>query len=1191
MRYFYLIYLLVLPWMLLGQRPELVVPIGHTSYINSAVFSPDGQAVLTGAWDNTVRLWDVKGNELKSFEFTDKIFSANFSPDGNIILASSYATAQLWDLAGNVLQSFEHNGEEVTASFSPDGQTVLTCNQGNTIQIRNLDNQLLQLFQHQDKISDAVFAPDGQTVLTGSWDNTAKLWDLAGNELQSFQHRGWVESVAFSPDGEYILTSSRDSTARLWDRAGNVLQAFNYYDELRSAKFSPDGQTILTESWDNTTQRWSLVGNELDPFPKLDQVRTTSFSPDGLSILVVDINNNTQLQDLQGKPKAFFRGHSQKVDKMVLASDDQKVVMVYGSTLKQMDLSGKPLNYLQGKQKIRSVAIAPDGKSILTGIYGMANRWDFTGKELNGFPHNSFVSSVNYSLDGQTLLSVSLDDHAKLWNLEGELLQDFKYDFGNTSTSFSPDGQQVVIGARNGQAKVWNLKGKAEKTLAHDKAVRSVDFSPDGNLILTSTEDQTVKLWTASGNLEATLNFPTDIRSVAFTPDSLSFFVNAIGALVFYDLSGKQLQIIKHQSSLNSVALTSDAQTIITAGEDHTLRFWNRKTGKEIIRYINIDEQDWIAVTPEGLFDASPGAMNLMHYIVYYKDTYEVIELEQLKARYYEPGLLPKVLGYSDERIRPIQDFNSIALYPKIEASIKEDVLYINLKERNGGIGKVSIFINGKEVVEEANPISVRGDNKRGTAITSNLNQFKNYLLRHPDSTNVISLRAYNEAGWLKSSSFDLDYRPTYQKTRGKNKNELSKNWEASLDPKLYVVSIGTSNYTGTSLDLKYADQDATMMANALASVGNSLFSSGDSLEVYCLSTSTADSVALAKNEIQWQFANKANIKQTFAAIKAAAKAEDIVAVYLSGHGVTQGGSDQTQFYYLTQGVASEEDLEDPMTRNAYTISSEELTKWINDIPALKQVLVIDACNSGQVVENLTGSSKSLNSSQIRALDRMKDRTGMFVLSGSASNKVSYEASEYGQGLLTYALLQGMLGLATRKDTEGKEIVDVMKLFQYARDQVPELAASIQGIQTPMLGFPSQGASFDIGILDNKAKKNIQLGNKKPVVIRSIFQNQESFGDDLNLVGMIEQAFRKESNKGKNADLIFVDVNNYPGAYALRGLYEVDKGNITLKLKIFQDEKAIHDLPVIKTDKPERISKILMRSLKKFLDGEDKVEP
>ncbi|MEM6377649.1 MAG: caspase family protein, partial [Bacteroidota bacterium] len=791
----------------------------------------------------------------------------------------------------------------------------------------------------------------------------------------------------------------------------------------------------------------------------------------------------------------------------------------------------------------------------------------------------------------QTLLSVSLDNQAKLWDTKGNLLQEIEYNFGNTNTSFSPDGQQLIIGSRAGEARSWNLNGKPKTSFEHEKAIRSVDFSMNGDLVLTSSDDQTVKLWKNSGGEEATLTLPNSIRSIGFSPDSLSFFVNTIGALIFYDLTGKQAQIIRHNGSMNSVAITSDGKMILTAGEDHTLKFWDRTTGKERLRYINIDDQDWIALTPEGLFDASPGAMNLMHYIVYYQNTYEVIELEQLKARYYEPGLLQKVLNYSDERLRPIQNFNSIALYPEIEAKIESDRLKIDLKERNGGIGKVSIFINGKEVIEEANPIAAGGQTQRADNINYDLKQHQNYLFRHPDSTNIISIRAYNEAGWLKSKSVELEYQAKYRLTKGKDEDNEDKDWQASLDPKLYVVSIGTSNYTGTQLDLKYADQDASVMASAMNSVGTSLFSSGDSLSVYCLSTAATDSLELSKKEIQWDFASKENIKQVFDDIKAKAKAEDIIAVYLSGHGITQGGSDETQFYYLTQGVASEDDLADPMALDAYTISSDELTKWINDIPALKQVLIIDACNSGQVVENLTSSSKSLNSSQIRALDRMKDRTGMFVLSGSASDKVSYEASEYGQGLLTYALLQGMLGLATRKDAEGKEIVDVMKLFQYARDQVPQLAASIQGIQTPMWGFPSQGASFDIGILDNKAKKNIQLGNKKPVVIRSIFQNLQTFGDDLNLVSSIEQAFRKESNKGKNADLIYVDVNNYPGAFALRGLYEVDGENITLKLKVFQDEKAIHDLPEIKTDKPGRLPRILLRSLKKYLNTKPEVTP
>ena len=74
----------------------------------------------------------------------------------------------------------------------------------------------------------------------------------------------------------------------------------------------------------------------------------------------------------------------------------------------------------------------------------------------------------------------------------------------------------------------------------------------------------------------------------------------------------------------------------------------------------------------------------------------------------------------------------------------------------------------------------------------------------------------------------------------------------------------------------------------------------------------------------------------------------------------------------------------------------------IEQVPALKQVLVLDTCASGRLVEKLT-EHRDVPSSQVRALERLKDRTGLFVLAGCASDAVSYEARRYAQGLLTSA--------------------------------------------------------------------------------------------------------------------------------------------------------------------------------------------
>ncbi|MCB9317549.1 MAG: caspase family protein, partial [Lewinellaceae bacterium] len=287
-------------------------------------------------------------------------------------------------------------------------------------------------------------------------------------------------------------------------------------------------------------------------------------------------------------------------------------------------------------------------------------------------------------------------------------------------------------------------------------------------------------------------------------------------------------------------------------------------------------------------------------------------------------------------------------------------------------------------------------------------------------------------------------------------------------------------------------------------------------------------------------------IRAAFADVAKKAKSGDVLVAYFSGHGLSYGTAETGQFYYLTKDIGSE-DLSDPEIRNKYTISSSELTEWLTAIPAQKQVMILDACNSGKVVESLAAiGQKDLNSSQIRALDRMKDRTGMFILTGSAADKVSYEASKYGQGLLTYSLLQGMSGLALTPDKR----VDVMTLFQYARDEVPNMAKDIGGIQTPVLAFPANGGSFDIGIVNEQV--HIPLAQVKPIFIRNNFQDEAAFADVLGLTDVLEKYFREITVKGAQADLIYVDVKEYEGAYSIKGRYTVDGNAVQLRGRLFK---------------------------------------
>ena len=144
---------------------------------------------------------------------------------------------------------------------------------------------------------------------------------------------------------------------------------------------------------------------------------------------------------------------------------------------------------------------------------------------------------------------------------------------------------------------------------------------------------------------------------------------------------------------------------IHTRTPDGAVKLLDYQTKRVIATLYNLNTEDWVIIANNGLFDASPGAMNMLFYKIDYKGEIEILELEQLKTRYYEPGLLQELMGYSTEKPRNIDQLGSVALYPKIsKAEIQDNQLQLQLQERNGGMGKLSLFINGKEVNENINP-------------------------------------------------------------------------------------------------------------------------------------------------------------------------------------------------------------------------------------------------------------------------------------------------------------------------------------------------------------------------------------------------------------------------------------------------------------------------------------------------------
>jgi WD40 repeat protein len=513
-----------------GYTPNLH-QISHGGYdiITSIVFSPDGNSVLTGSYDNTARLWDLHGNILKVFKgHTYPIVSIAFSKDGKTILTGSLdESARLWDLNGNCLQILEgHSNSVFSVAFSPDDKTVLTGSADSTAILWDLKGKKLQIFKgHSDFINMVSFSPDGEKILTCSKDQTAKLWDLKGNIVQTFAgHSDNVISEAFSGDGKTILTGSSDKTARLWDLSGATLQIFNgHTSSVNSVNFSPDGSKIMTSCSDGTLKIWDISQNN-DRSIKDDEspINKVSYSPDGKTILALSDDGYTvKIWDLNGNLIQSFP----VISNTIIFSPDGKAILTGLLAAQLLDPDGNVLQTFSGHTKnIRSLAFSPDGKTILTGSLDKTARlWDLQGNTLQIFSgHAAGIYSVAFSPDGKKILTGSGDKTARLWDLKGHLLCVFKgHTMGIGTVAFSPDGKTFLTGSDDKSARLWDLRGNTLQVFSgHDEAISSISFSPDGKTMATGSFDKTVRICDLHGNTMQIVNgFKNAVYSVTFSPD------------------------------------------------------------------------------------------------------------------------------------------------------------------------------------------------------------------------------------------------------------------------------------------------------------------------------------------------------------------------------------------------------------------------------------------------------------------------------------------------------------------------------------------------------------------------------------------------------------------------------------------------------------------------------------------------